>query len=154
MIDVSVPETGIDEAQQDLIDDFAFFDDWLDRYQYLIDQGRQLPPFPPEWQREENKLQGCQSQVWLVGEWRDGRLRMAAVSDAAIVSGLIALLMRIYNGRTADEINSTPPAFIEAIGLDSHLSPTRSNGLNAMLQAIFAMASAHVGRGVTSGEAA
>ena len=154
MIDVPVPKTGIDEAQQELIDDFAFFDDWLDRYQYLIDQGRQLPPFPLEWQREENKLQGCQSQVWLVGEWRDGRLRMAAVSDAAIVSGLIALLMRIYNGRTADEINGTPPAFIQAIGLDSHLSPTRSNGLNAMLQAIFAMASAGAGRGVTNGEAA
>lgn len=154
MIDVAKPDNSIEEAQQDLIDEFAFFDDWLDRYQYLIDQGRQLPAFPAEWQREENKLQGCQSQVWLVGEWHQGRLCMAAISDAAIVSGLIAILMRVYNGRTAEEIGSAPPAFINAIGLDSHLSPTRSNGLNAMLQAIFAMASAGVGRGIAEGEAA
>lgn len=154
MIDVPVPEIGIDEAQQELIDDFAFFDDWLDRYQYLIDQGRQLPVFPPEWRREENKIHGCQSQVWLVGEWVDNRLCMAATSDAAIVSGLIALLMRVYNGRTKEEIRNTPPAFIEAIGLDSHLSPTRSNGLNAMLQAIFAMAATGAGRGIAGGEAA
>jgi len=154
MIDVSTPDNSIDDAQQVLIDEFAFFDDWLDRYQYLIDQGRQLPAFPAEWQREENKLHGCQSQVWLVGEWHQGRLCMAAISDAAIVSGLIAIVLRIYNGRTAGEIGDAPPTFITEIGLDSHLSPTRSNGLNAMLQAIFAMASAGIGRGIASGEAA
>ena len=131
---VDVP--SIAEEQQELIGEFAFFDDWDDRYQYLIDLGRKLPAFPEEYRRDEFKLKGCQSQVWLVGEKRDGRLVFHAISDAAIVSGIIAVLLRVYSDRTPREIVATEPDFIAAIGLDAHLSPTRKNGLGAMLKAI------------------
>ena len=123
-------------AQQEIIDEFGLFDDWMDRYQYLIDLGRRLPPFPEELRTEENRIRGCQSQVWFVAEQKDGRLYFQAVSDAAIVSGLIAVLLRLYNGRYPQDILDTPPDFVEALQLQSHLSPTRSNGLSAMLEAI------------------
>lgn len=126
----------IQAAQAELIEDFQLFDNWIDRYQYIIDLGRKLPPFPEELQTEENRLHGCQSQVWFKMSNRDSQLDFQAVSDSAIVSGLIAILMRVYNGRDAREIIATPPDFIHAIGLDEHLSPTRSNGLNAMIQAV------------------
>ncbi len=132
----TVPETSIAEEQVELIAEFAFFDDWMDRYQYLIDLGRKLPKMPVEYMRDEFKLKGCQSQVWFVGEVRGERLIFRAVSDAAIVSGLIAILLRIYSNRTAREILDTDPAFIAEIGLETHLSPTRKNGLGAMLKAI------------------
>jgi cysteine desulfuration protein SufE len=123
-------------AQQEIIDEFGLFDDWMDRYQYLIDLGRRLPPFPEELRTEENRIRGCQSQVWFVAEQKDGRLYFQAVSDAAIVSGLIAVLLRLYNGRYPQDILDTPPDFVEALQLQNHLSPTRSNGLSAMLEAI------------------
>ena len=123
-------------AQQEIIEEFSLFDDWMDRYQYLIDLGRRLPPFPEELRTEENRIRGCQSQVWFVAEKKDGRLYFQAISDAAIVSGLIALLLRLYSGRQPQDILDTPPDFVEALQLQSHLSPTRSNGLNSMLQAI------------------
>jgi cysteine desulfuration protein SufE len=123
-------------AQQEIIDEFSLFDDWMDRYQYLIDLGRRLPPFPEELRTEENRIRGCQSQVWFVAENKDGRLYFQAISDAAIVSGLIAVLLRLYSGRRPQEILDTPPDFVEALQLQSHLSPTRSNGLSSMLQAI------------------
>ena len=123
-------------AQQEIIDEFSLFDDWMDRYQYLIDLGRRLPPFPEELRTEENRIRGCQSQVWFVAEKKDGRLYFQAISDAAIVSGLIAVLLRLYSGRQPQDILDTPPDFVEALQLQSHLSPTRSNGLNSMLQAI------------------
>lgn len=132
-------------AQQELIDEFALLDNWVDRYQYIIDLGRQLPPFPEDCRTEDHKIRGCQSQVWLVTRPEDGRLSFQAVSDSAIVSGLIAMLMRIYSGRPAREILDTPPDFIAAIGLDQHLSPTRSNGLHAMLAAIRQAAAACAG---------
>lgn len=133
-LETRLPE--IRAAQQELIDEFALFDNWVDRYQYIIDLGRQLPPFPEAARTEAHKIRGCQSQVWLVTRPEGGRLVFQAVSDSAIVSGLIAMLMRIYSGRQAREIRDTPPDFIGAIGLDQHLSPTRSNGLHAMLGAI------------------
>jgi cysteine desulfuration protein SufE len=123
-------------AQQEIIDEFSLFDDWMDRYQYLIDLGRRLPPFPEALRTEENRIRGCQSQVWFVAEKKDGRLYFQAISDAAIVSGLIAVLLRLYSGRQPQDILDTPPDFVEALQLQSHLSPTRSNGLNSMLQAI------------------
>jgi cysteine desulfuration protein SufE len=129
-------------AQQELIDEFALLDNWMDRYQYIIDLGRRLPEFPDAWRTEERRLHGCQSQVWLHSENRQGRLHFSAISDSAIVSGLIALLMRVYDDRDAREIIATPPDFIAAIGLDEHLSPTRSNGLNAMIAAIKSAAEA------------
>jgi cysteine desulfuration protein SufE len=123
-------------AQQELIDEFGLFDDWMDRYQYIIDLGRRLPEFPDELRTEENRIRGCQSQVWFVPEQRDGRLYFQAISDAAIVSGLIALLLRLYSGRVPTDLLETPPDFVGALQLESHLSPTRSNGLSSMLEAI------------------
>ncbi len=123
-------------AQQDIIEEFGLFDDWMDRYQYLIDLGRRLPEFPDDLRTDDNRIRGCQSQVWFVPEQRDGRLFFQAISDAAIVSGLIALLLRLYSGREPQDILDTPPDFVEALELQSHLSPTRSNGLASMLKAI------------------
>jgi len=128
--------TGIQEAQADLIAEFELFDNWLDRYQYLIDLGRKLPAFPDEWKTEESRLHGCQSQVWLRASESQQGLEFMAISDSAIVSGLIAVLMRVYSQRTPAEILAAEPEFIHAIGLDQHLSPTRSNGLHAMIDAI------------------
>ncbi|MBT8086533.1 MAG: SufE family protein [Gammaproteobacteria bacterium] len=128
-------------AEQEIIDEFALFDDWMDRYQYLIDLGRRLPEFPDELRMEENRIRGCQSQVWFVADEKDGRLYFRAISDAAIVSGLIALLLRLYSGRKPREIVDTPPEFVTALKLESHLSPTRSNGLSSMLTAIRGFAS-------------
>ncbi len=127
---------SIVDTEQELVEEFALFDNWLDRYQYIIDLGRQLPAFPEAEKTEEHKIKGCQSQVWLVTTARGGHLEFQAISDSAIVSGLIAILMRLYSGRPAREIIAAPPGFIAAIGLDQHLSPTRSNGLHAMLGAI------------------
>jgi len=126
----------IAKAQQEVIDEFSLFDDWMDRYQYIIDLGRRLPEFPDDLRTEDNRIRGCQSQVWFVPERRDGRLYFQAISDAAIVSGLIALLLRLYSGRLPEDILDTPPDFVSALQLESHLSPTRSNGLSAMLEAI------------------
>lgn len=123
-------------AQDELIEEFQFFDDWMDRYQYLVDLGRKLPEFPESERVDANKIRGCQSQVWFVASEDNGRLNFRAISDAAIVSGLIALLLRIYSGREPRDILDTPPQFIEALALEQHLSPTRSNGLSSMLKAI------------------
>jgi len=127
---------SIDAAQQEIIDEFDLFDDWMDRYQYLIDLGKSLPPLPEELKTEDRLLAGCQSQVWFIGEGDAERLVFRANSDAAIVSGLIALLLRVYSDRSAEEILASEPHFVKAIGLSEHLSPTRANGLSAMLNAI------------------
>lgn len=129
-------DNEVQAAQDEVIAEFAFFDDWMDRYQYLIDLGRRLPALTDAELVEENKIKGCQSQVWLLASQEDGRLKFRAISDAAIVSGLIAVLLRIYSGRRPEDILSTPPDFITALNLQQHLSPTRSNGLAAMLTAI------------------
>jgi cysteine desulfuration protein SufE len=140
-VDAPDPNAATADAEQSAITaEFSFFSDWTERYQYLIDLGRKLPPFPEELKTEEHKVQGCQSQVWLVAEGNRERLQFRAISDSAIVSGLIALLLRVYSGRSAQEVLGTEPHFIEAIGLAKHLSPTRSNGLAAMLAAIRAKA--------------
>ncbi|MCH8136706.1 MAG: SufE family protein [Proteobacteria bacterium] len=126
----------VDIAQQAIIEEFRFFDDWMDRYQYLIDLGRRLPDFPDADRIDSNKIRGCQSQVWFVANQRDGKLEFRAISDAAIVSGLIAVLLRIYSGKRPRDILDTPADFISALNLEAHLSPTRSTGLHAMLKAI------------------
>ncbi len=123
-------------AQEELIEEFRFFDNWMDRYQYLIDLGRRLPEFPEADRIDSNKIRGCQSQVWFVASERDGRLEFRAISDAAIVSGLIAMLLRIYSGKRPQDILDTAPDFVTALQLEAHLSPTRSNGLASMLKAI------------------
>ena len=126
----------VQAAQAEVIEEFAFFDDWMDRYQYLIDLGRRLPPLPESELVDTNKIKGCQSQVWFVAEQDGERLTFRATSDAAIVSGLIALLLRIYSGRRPQEILDTPADFVAALSLEQHLSATRSNGLASMLKAI------------------
>ena len=132
--------SGAELAQQELVEEFEMFDNWMDRYQYIIDMGKQLPDFPEERRTEEYKIQGCQSNVWMCHEQAGDKLVFNATSDAAIVSGLIAVLLRIYSERTAEEINQTEPHFLKDLGLDKHLSPTRSNGLHAMLERIYQVA--------------
>ena len=134
MNDLSV-NTAV-SAQREIVDEFALFGDWTERYQYLIDLGRKLPPFPPELMTEANKVHGCQSQVWMAVSGDAHKLGIRAISDSAIVSGLIALLLRVYSDRSAQEILDTEPEFIGELGLARHLSPTRSNGLAAMLATI------------------
>ena len=124
------------KAQQDIISDFSLFDSWLDRYQYLIDLGKALKPLDESEKTDDILLHGCQSRVWLIIEGDASELTIRANSDAAIVSGLIALLIRVYSGASAEQILQSQPEFISAIGLQQHLSPTRANGLHAMLQAI------------------
>lgn len=126
-------EPSAAEAQRAIAEEFAFFGDWSERYQYLIDLGRKLPAFPEAWKSEEHRLHGCQSMVWIVPSGDASRLDFAAVSDSAIVSGLVFLALRVYSGRSAQEILATEPDYIAAIGLGKHLSPTRSNGLAALL---------------------
>ena len=129
-------DSDIIQIQRDLIADFAVFDNWLDRYQYLVDLGRQLAPFPDRWKTEANRVHGCQAQVWLHCRESGERLVIQAISDAAIVSGLIALLIRVYSNQRPQQVLDTPPIFIEEIGLGAYLSPTRSNGLHVMLNTI------------------
>ena len=121
------------DAQAAIADEFAFFGDWSERYQYLIDLGRKLPEFPEACKTEEHRLHGCQSMVWIVPSGDASRLDFTAISDSAIVSGLVFLALRVYSGRPAAEILATQPDYITAIGLAKHLSPTRSNGLAALL---------------------
>ena len=123
-------------AQAAIAEEFAFFGDWAERYQYLIDLGRKLPEFPEAWKTEEHRLHGCQSMVWIVASGDATRLDFTAISDSAIVSGLVYLALRVYSGRPAAEILATQPDYIATIGLANHLSPTRSNGLAALLAVI------------------
>jgi cysteine desulfuration protein SufE len=127
---------AIDTIQSAIIDDFSLFDDWEDRYRYLIELGRKLPPYPESARTPEHLVRGCQSQVWLHPRMEQGLLHFDAASDAIIVSGLIALLLRVYSGQKPTAIIATEPRFVTAIGLADHLSPTRSNGLHAMIKAI------------------
>ena len=125
--------SSTDDAQQAIAEEFALFGDWTERYQYLIDLGKQLPPFLEAWKTEDYRVHGCQSMVWLVPSGDASNLHFEAVSDSAIVSGLLALVLRVYSDRPAQEIVDTEPQFIATIGLAKHLSPTRSNGLAATL---------------------
>lgn len=124
------------DAQKAIVEEFAFFSDWSERYQYLIDLGKKLPDVKPEWKTEEHRLHGCQSMVWIIPEGNQEKLVFNAISDSTIVSGLIFLALRVYSGRSAEEIMSTAPDYIGQIGLAKHLSPTRSNGLKSLLQFI------------------
>ena len=129
------------EEAQVIIEEFSFLDDWEDRYQLLIDQGRKLSDFPSHYRDDDHRLRGCQSVVYFASERQsDDKIIFLAESDAAIVQGLVALLLRVYSGRTASEIRDTEADFLSEIGLDSHLSATRKNGLASMLGAIKAAA--------------
>ncbi len=120
----------------DLAEAFALLEDWPNRYQYLIDLGSAMPPMPNALRTADSLVPGCLSRVWLVSERRGGRLHFSGASDSVIVGGLIALLLRVYNDRTPREILATPPNFLDALGLGQHLSPSRRNGLVALVQRI------------------
>ncbi len=128
---------SIEVAQQELVEEFSIFDDWMGRYEYVIDLGKALPEFPEQWQTEANRIKGCQSQVWLNMEMQDGKLHIDGTSDAAIVKGLVAIVLGVYSDHSPHDILSAKPDFIKDIGFTDHLSPTRSNGLHAMLRAIY-----------------
>ena len=132
------------KVQKDVISDFSLFDNWLDRYQYRIDLGKTLTPMDEAEKTDDILLHGCQSRVWLIIEGNSDEVLIRANSDAAIVSGLIALLMRVYSGASAEQIVNTQPEFIAAIGLQQHLSATRANGLHAMLEAIYTTAKSYL----------
>ena len=117
-------------------EDLAMFDDWMDRYQFIIEMGRKLPPFPDSWADDAHRVPGCQSKVWMEAIQRDGKLYFAGSSDAAIVSGLIALLLRVYSGRAPAEILATDPVFLKDLGLLEALSTNRGNGIAAMARKI------------------
>jgi cysteine desulfuration protein SufE len=124
----------IKDIQDEIILEFNDFDDWLDRYQLLIDLGGEQEPLPDEYKTDNNLIEGCQSRVWLQADFVDGKVFFRAESDALIVKGIVSLLIKVYSGRTPNEILENEPYFVEAIGLKEHLSPTRSNGLLAMIK--------------------
>ena len=124
----------IDEKQQEIIDEFAEIEDWMDRYGYIIDLGNQLPPIDEKLKTPDRLIDGCQSRVWLNAEEKDGKVQFTADSDAIIVKGIISLLISVLNDHTPEEILNTDLRFIDEIGLSQHLSPTRSNGLLAMVK--------------------
>lgn len=124
----------INEAQDEVIEEFSDFTDWMDKYQLLIDLGNEQEPLDNKYKTESNLIDGCQSRVWLQADYVDGKIIFTAESDALIVKGIIALLIRVLSGHTPDEILESDLHFIEAIGLREHLSPTRSNGLLAMVK--------------------
>ena len=124
----------INEIQDEIIEEFTSFDDWMDRYSLLIDYGNGLEPFPEEDKNDENLIDGCQSKVWFTAEMQDGKVIYKGDSDAILVKGIVALLIRVLSGHTPEEIVNEQLYFIDEIQLREHLSPTRSNGLNAMLR--------------------
>ena len=124
----------IDEIQQDIIDEFSDVEDWMDKYAYIINLGNALPPIDVKYRTPENIIEGCQSRVWLNAEYIDGKIHFTADSDAIIVKGIISLLIKVLSDHTPDEILNSDLHFIQAIGLAEHLSPTRSNGLSAMVK--------------------
>ncbi|MEM7357591.1 MAG: SufE family protein [Pseudomonadota bacterium] len=129
--------TTIADIQAELVEEFELFDDWMTRYEHVIDLGKQLADFPDEWKTEDNRIHGCQSQVWLHMEMRGDKLHINGTSDAAIVSGLVAIVLRVYSDQAPQDILNAKPDFIADIGFTDHLSPTRSNGLHSMLRTIY-----------------
>ena len=124
----------INELQDNVIEEFSAFDDWMDKYALLIDLGNSLPPLEEKYKTESNLIEGCQSRVWLQADYEDGKILFNGESDAVIVKGIVSLLINIMSGHTPQEILDTDLYFIEKIGLKEHLSPTRSNGLVAMVK--------------------
>lgn len=124
----------IEDTENEIVENFSLFDSWEDKYEYIIDLGKKLPPLEEEYKTDENKVKGCQSQVWMAAKENNGRIFFKAESDAVIVKGLVSLLIKVLSGRTADEIINAKLDFINKIGMTSHLAQTRSNGLFAMLK--------------------
>jgi cysteine desulfuration protein SufE len=127
---------SIEEIQQEIIEEFSIYEDWMDKYSYLIELGNDLKDLDPKDKNDQNLIKGCQSRVWLVAEMKDGKIYFRGESDAVIVKGLVALLLRVVSGRTPKELVESDLHFIDDLGLKQHLSPTRSNGLLAMVKQI------------------
>ncbi len=127
---------SIKEIQEEIIDEFSMFDDWMERYEYLIELGKGLPPIASEYQTEDNLIKGCQSKVWLHAHLEDDKVVFTAASDAILTKGIIALLLRVFSNKTPQEILEADGSFIDKIGLKEHLSPTRANGLVSMIKQI------------------
>jgi cysteine desulfuration protein SufE len=125
---------SIEEIEQEIIEEFSLFDSWDDKYEYIIDLGKKLQPLDDQYKKDENKVKGCQSTVWLVADYKDGRIYYKAESDAVIVKGLISMLIRVLSGQTPDDIVNAKLDFIREIGMMSHLAQTRSNGLLSMVK--------------------
>lgn len=126
----------IEQVQQDINEEFSIYEDWMDKYSYLIELGNDLPDLDPKQKNDTHLIRGCQSRVWLVPEFKDGKIYFQGESDAVIVKGLVKLLLRVVSGHTPDEILNSELHFVDDIGLKQHLSPTRSNGLVAMIKQI------------------
>jgi len=124
----------ITEIEAEIVEEFSLFDDWESKYEYIIDLGKKLPPLEDEYKIDENKVRGCQSTVWLVADYRDGKVFYKAESDAVIVKGLISMLIRVLSGQTPEQIINAKLNFIEQIGMTTHLAQTRSNGLLSMVK--------------------
>ena len=129
-------EISLSEAKQQVVDDFAMYDEWLDKYEYIIELGKNLEKYPDGKKTDDKLIKGCQSRVWLDWEVRDGRLFFQADSDAIITKGIISLLISVYSGRTPEEISSDDFSFVEQIGLKENLSPTRVGGLHSMIETL------------------
>lgn len=139
-------EKSLQEIESEVVDEFAMFDEWLDKYEYLIELGKSLKDYPDSARTDEYLIKGCQSRVWLDSKFEDGRLWFNADSDAIITKGIISLLIRIYSGRTPEEILGSDFSVVEKIGLKENLSPTRANGLVSMIETIRKEAAAHIGQ--------
>lgn len=131
---MSTTPLPITVIEEEIVDEFSLFDNWEDKYEYLIDIGKKLAPLENEYKKEENKIKGCQSTVWLVSEAKDGRIYYKADSDAVIVKGLISMLIRVLSGQKAEDIVKADMQFIDKIGMTTHLAQTRSNGLRSMIK--------------------
>ena len=127
---------SLEESKQSIIDDFSMFDEWLDKYEYIIELGKKLDSFPENKKTDDRLVKGCQSRVWLDWEVKDGKLYFTADSDAIITKGIISLLISVYSGRSAEEIAGDDFSFLEKLGLKENLSPTRANGLESMVETI------------------
>lgn len=135
---------NIKEAEQEVIEEFSMFDEWLDKYEYIIELGKSLDSYPESNKTDERLIKGCQSRVWLDSEIREGKIFFSADSDAIITKGIISLLIKIYSGRTPQEILSSDFSVVEKIGLRENLSPTRANGLVSMIETIRRIASENI----------
>ena len=127
---------NIHKIQQEIIEEFSFFDDWMQRYEYIIELGKSLEPFPENQKKDNNLIKGCQSKVWLHASYKDNLIKYQAESDAILTKGIIALLIRVFSNKTPQEVIDAPTNFIDSIGLKEHLSPTRANGLVSMIKQI------------------
>lgn len=127
---------SLEESKQSIIDDYSMFDEWLDKYEYIIELGKKLDSFPENKKTDDRLIKGCQSRVWLDWEVNDGKLYFTADSDAIITKGIISLLISVYSGRSAEEIAGDDFSFLEKLGLKENLSPTRANGLESMVETI------------------